>query len=175
MWAYRGAPEPVALDQDGAGQVLLVDLEERGGQRQVTVEPRPVGRSKFRKLELDAGTVASRPSSSASCASWPTRTSSSTCACSACATSASTSTSTSSNASLRARSCGCACATASIAPLSQETVAPPDTILGALTRDFRARIVDHETRGDDDRAAELREALRWACCCSTTRRASTLP
>jgi hypothetical protein len=29
-----------------------------------------------------------------------------------------------------------------------------------LTRDFRARIEDHETRGDGERAAELREALR---------------
>lgn len=44
--------------------------------------------------------------------------------------------------------------------MSDAAVAPPDTILGAFTRDFRARIDDHETRGDADRAAELREALR---------------
>jgi hypothetical protein len=29
-----------------------------------------------------------------------------------------------------------------------------------MTRDFQARIEDHETRGDMERAAELREALR---------------
>ena len=31
-YAYSGAPEPVAVDQDGAGQVLLVTLDERGGR-----------------------------------------------------------------------------------------------------------------------------------------------
>ena len=59
-WAYAGAPDLVALDQDGAGQVLLVNLEERNGQRQVTIEPRQVGRSHFRKLEVDASTLASQ-------------------------------------------------------------------------------------------------------------------
>ena len=49
---------------------------------------------------------------------------------------------------------------ASVAPLPEGVDAPADTILGALTRDFRARIADHETRGDAERAAELREALR---------------
>ena len=32
-WAYSGAPEAVAIDQDGAGQVLLVTLDERDGRR----------------------------------------------------------------------------------------------------------------------------------------------
>ncbi len=60
-WAYSGAPEPVALDQDGAGQVLLVDARRaRPAQRQVTVEPRTVGRSRFRKVEIDAATVTSQ-------------------------------------------------------------------------------------------------------------------
>ena len=49
---------------------------------------------------------------------------------------------------------------ASSAALPDAPAAPPDTILGAFTRDFGARIVDHETRGDMERAAELREALR---------------
>ncbi|HEY5521099.1 MAG TPA: hypothetical protein VIK08_10600, partial [Candidatus Limnocylindrales bacterium] len=49
---------------------------------------------------------------------------------------------------------------ASLAPLVEAQLAPADTIPGALTRDFRARIVDHESRGDTERAAELREALR---------------
>ena len=44
--------------------------------------------------------------------------------------------------------------------IADDAAAPADTILGALTRDFRARIEDHETRGDVERAAELREALR---------------
>ena len=32
-YAYAGAPEPVALDQDRAGKVLLVELDERAGER----------------------------------------------------------------------------------------------------------------------------------------------
>jgi DNA repair exonuclease SbcCD nuclease subunit len=59
VWAYSGAPEPVALDQDGAGQVALVTLEERGGAREVRVEPITVGRTRFLKLDLDAAELAS--------------------------------------------------------------------------------------------------------------------
>ena len=44
--------------------------------------------------------------------------------------------------------------------LAEAEVAPADTILGAFTRDFRARIADAETDGNAEREAELREALR---------------
>jgi DNA repair exonuclease SbcCD nuclease subunit len=60
-YAYAGAPEPVAVDQDRAGKVLLVTLDEHGGRRSVTVEERTVGRTVFERLELDAGTVESQP------------------------------------------------------------------------------------------------------------------
>jgi DNA repair exonuclease SbcCD nuclease subunit len=60
-YAYSGAPEAVALDQDRAGKVLLVELEENAGKRIVTVEERQVGRTRFQKVELDAATVASQP------------------------------------------------------------------------------------------------------------------
>jgi DNA repair exonuclease SbcCD nuclease subunit len=60
-YAYSGAPEPVALDQDRAGKVLLVELDERDGKRSVAVEERQVGRTTFTKLEIDAATVASQP------------------------------------------------------------------------------------------------------------------
>jgi exonuclease SbcD len=59
-WAYSGALEPMAIDQEGAGQVLLVRLEERDGQRSVTVEPRRVGETRFQRLDLDAGEVGSQ-------------------------------------------------------------------------------------------------------------------
>ena len=35
-YAYSGAPEPVAVDQDGAGNVLLVTIDEAAGKRSVT-------------------------------------------------------------------------------------------------------------------------------------------
>jgi DNA repair exonuclease SbcCD nuclease subunit len=59
-WAYAGAPEPVAVDQDGAGQVLIVDLEERDGRDYVSITPSVVGRTTFRHVDVDAAEVASQ-------------------------------------------------------------------------------------------------------------------
>ena len=60
-YAYSGAPEPVALDQDKAGKVLLVTLEQRGGEKRVAVEERVVGRTTFERVDVDAATVGSQP------------------------------------------------------------------------------------------------------------------
>jgi DNA repair exonuclease SbcCD nuclease subunit len=60
-YAYSGAPEPVALDQDGAGQVLLVTLDDRGGRRHVSIEPRRVGQTRSETLELDVSGIHSQP------------------------------------------------------------------------------------------------------------------
>ena len=60
-YAYSGAPEPVAVDQDGAGQVLLVTLEDRGGHHVVSIEPRRVGQTRSEKLDLDVSGVHSQP------------------------------------------------------------------------------------------------------------------
>ena len=62
-YAYSGAPEPVAVNQDGAGKVLLVTLSESGAGagRNVAVEERTVGRTRFQKLDLDAATIATQP------------------------------------------------------------------------------------------------------------------
>jgi len=54
-WAYAGAPEPVAVDQDGAGSVCLVRLEDgAGGDSSVHVERVRVGRTVFRAESVDA-------------------------------------------------------------------------------------------------------------------------
>jgi exonuclease SbcD len=160
VWAYSGAPEPVAVDQDGAGQVLLVDLVDRDNRATVTVQPRPVGKTKFEKLELDAATLTSQADLERMLRERadPDRV-------------------------LDVRLVGMKAEQldlnvdelerqlhsaflrlrvrdSSIASLPEAPLAPPDTILGAFTRDFGARIADHEARGDNDRAAELREALR---------------
>lgn len=60
-YAYSGAPEPVALDQDGAGHVLLVTLDDRGGRRRVSIEPRRVGQTRTEALDLDVGRIHSQP------------------------------------------------------------------------------------------------------------------
>ena len=60
-FAYSGAPEPVAVDQDRAGKVLLVTLDERDGRKTVDLEERVVGQTRFDRLDIDAGSVASQP------------------------------------------------------------------------------------------------------------------
>ncbi len=60
-YAYAGAPEAVALDQDRAGKVLLVELNERNGAKTVTVEERQVGKTRFERQELDASVLTGQP------------------------------------------------------------------------------------------------------------------
>jgi DNA repair exonuclease SbcCD nuclease subunit len=60
-YAYAGAPEPVALDQDKAGKVLLVTLDGSGDAKQVAVEERVVGKTTFERIEVDAATLESQP------------------------------------------------------------------------------------------------------------------
>ena len=58
-WAYAGTPEPVAVDQDGAGNVCLVRLEDGiAGASSVHVERVRVGRTVFRAESVDASGLA---------------------------------------------------------------------------------------------------------------------
>ncbi len=161
-WAYSGAPEPVAMDQDGAGQVLLVELSRRdpGASTKVSVKPMKVGRTTFEKLELDAAAITSQSQLEQTLRERadPDRV-------------------------LDVRLRGVKpddldlhvdelekqlqgsflrlrVRDSSVMSLPEMPLAPPDTILGAYARDIGARIVEHDERGDADRAAELREALR---------------
>ena len=60
-WAYSGAPEPVAVDQDGAGGVLIVTLDDDpAGVRRVTLERVPVSRTTYRTQDIDAAGIASQ-------------------------------------------------------------------------------------------------------------------
>jgi DNA repair protein SbcD/Mre11 len=60
-YAYSGAPEPVAVDQDGAGKALVVTLDETAGKRTVSVEEYPVGKTKFERIDLDAARLKGQP------------------------------------------------------------------------------------------------------------------
>ena len=59
-WAYAGAPEPVAVDQDGAGSVCLVHLDDTTGAKGVRVERIRVGRTVFRAESVDVAEVGSQ-------------------------------------------------------------------------------------------------------------------
>jgi len=60
-YAYSGAPEPVAVDQDGAGKVLVVTLDDAAGRKSVTVEEAAVGRTTFERLDVDAARLNGQP------------------------------------------------------------------------------------------------------------------
>ena len=60
-WAYPGAPELVAVDQDGAGSVCLVRLEDgAGAASSVHVERVSVGRTVFRAETIAAASLGSQ-------------------------------------------------------------------------------------------------------------------
>jgi DNA repair exonuclease SbcCD nuclease subunit len=162
LWAYSGAPEPVAVDQDRAGNVLVVTLEERGGGRHVAVEERRVGRTRFERLEIDAAAVGSQPALTGRLAALADP-----------------------DLVLDVRIIGvkpddldletdevereiadhffrARVRDTSAAALPDGPLPPPDTIAGALVRDLEAEIAELEAAGRDGDAREVREALRLA-------------
>jgi DNA repair exonuclease SbcCD nuclease subunit len=159
-YAYAGAPEAVALDQGGAGKVLLVELDDAAGKRTVTVTPKPVGRTRFEKLDVDAATVASQPALVAHLAARADG-----------------------DLVLDARLVGVRRDDLDLDPSEIETALGPlflkvrvrdasapaltegplpsaDTIAGAFIRDLETRIAELEAAGSTDEAAEQRDALR---------------
>jgi DNA repair exonuclease SbcCD nuclease subunit len=159
-YAYAGAPEPVALNQDRAGKVLLVELNERDGARTVTVEERQVGKSRFERRDLDASTVAGQPALVESLRALADP-----------------------DLVLDVRLVGVrpdeldldleeietALAPAflkvrvrdtSVPALTEGTLPSPDTIAGAFIRDQEAHIAELEAAGAEAEVAEQRDALR---------------
>lgn len=170
-YAYAGAPEPVALDQDRAGNVLLVSLDAAGGKKQVTIEERRVGRTHFERMRLDAATVGSQPALIAKLAERadpdlvldveligirPDELDLHV---------------EEVESELADRFLKIRVRDRSVAPLPDAHLAPPDTVLGAFIRDLEARIAEVEaadvdatgagpTAAEAEMAGELRDALR---------------
>jgi exonuclease SbcD len=159
-YAYAGAPEAVALDQDRAGKVLLVTLDANAAGRSVSVEERAVGRTRFEKVDIDASTVAGQPALVDMLAARADP-----------------------DLVLDARLVGVRrddldldltemetalapaflkvrVRDASVPALTDGPLPSPDTIVGAFIRDLEARITALEAAGSTDEAAEQRDALR---------------
>jgi exonuclease SbcD len=167
-YAYAGAPEAVALHQDRAGKVLLVELEETGDRRAVTVQERQVGATRFEKIQLDAAAIAAQPALIETLRKRADP-----------------------NLVLDANVVGvrpdeldlhldeieAALATSflkvrvrdvSLPALTEGALPPPDTIAGAFIRDLESRIAELEAAASPEaggqdhatEAAELRDALR---------------
>jgi exonuclease SbcD len=159
-YGYSGAPEPVAVDQDRAGNVLLVTLDLVDGVRNVTIEERTVGRTRFEHIDVDAAELTSQ-------ASFVERLLGKS----------------DPDLVLDVRLTGvrpdeldldvdeveAAVARAfhkvrlrdaSLPALSAGPIPAEDTIAGAFIRDIEARIATVEAAEDGDAARELRDALR---------------
>ncbi len=159
-YAYSGAPEPVALDQDRAGNVLVVTLDAARGTKSVEIEERKVGRTTFERRQLDAATIGTQPALVAALRD-------------------------AANpdlvldveligvrpdeldlhveeveAELADQFLKVRVRDRSIAPLPDGPIASADTVLGAFIRDLEARVAEVEAADDRDTANELRDALR---------------
>ncbi len=161
-WAYSGAPEPVAVDQDRAGNVLLVELDERAGTRHVTVGERRVGRTRFDRLDVDAAALPSQPALVERLAGLAdpdlvldvrlvgVRGDDLDVAADEV------------ERELAARFFRLRVRDASAAALPDGALPPPDTIAGALVRDLQGSIAEAEAGHRLEESLELRDALRLA-------------
>jgi DNA repair exonuclease SbcCD nuclease subunit len=162
-YAYAGAPEPVAVDQDRGGKVLLVTLEEADGRRKVAIDERVVGRTSFQHLDLDAATVRSQPALVEKLVAMadpdlvldvrligvrPDELDASPVEI---------------EDALRDSFLRVRVRDASLPALTEGALPPAETIAGAFIRNVEGRIADLEASGDDPaqrEAEELRDVLR---------------
>ncbi len=159
-YAYSGAPEPIALDQDRAGNALLVTLDGAGGRKTVEVEERKGGRTVFERVQLVAAAVGSQRALVAMLRERA-----------------------SPDLVLDVELIGVRpdeldlhveeveaelaepflkirVRDRSVAPLPDGPIASSDTVLGAFIRDLEARVAEVEAADDAESANELRDALR---------------
>ncbi len=158
-YAYSGAPEPVAVDQDRAGNVLLVTLSG-DGKRRVSIEERKVGKTRFERIEVDAAALGSQPALVAALTKRadpdlvldvqvigvrpdeldldPDEV----------------------EAELAARFLKLRVRDRSVPAPPEGIPAPAGTVLGAFIHDVEAQIAEAEAAGGDESAGELREVLR---------------
>lgn len=159
IWAYSGAPEAVAVDQDGAGRVLLVTLETEEGRTAVAVEPIEVGRTRFLREDVD---VASIDSQDALVRSLGTRADPNLVLevrlLGVLPDSLDLDTGEVEQ-QLKPKFFGFRLRNTAVAPLPEGIPPPPDTIAGVFTRELRISIAAAEVAGAADVAAEQREAL----------------
>ena len=159
-YAYSGAPEPVAVDQDRAGNVLLVTLDSTDGKKRVLVEERKVGRTRFERIQVDAASVGSQPGLVKKLRERANedlmldveligiRPDDLDIHAEEVETELADQF-----LKLRVRD-------RAVSPLPDGPVASPDTVLGAFVRDLEAQIAEREAADDDGAASELRDALR---------------
>jgi len=160
-WAYAGAPEPVAVDQDGAGNACLVRLED-GASRDssVHVQPIRVGRTVFRAESVDAAAIVSQAELSARLSEladpdlvlhvWLDGIAPDTLEIDIDELER---TLAPSFLHVRIRD-------RSVVEIGSDAELPADTVAGRFVADVRARIATAEAKGDEESAEQARQVLR---------------
>ena len=159
-YAYSGAPEPIALDQDRAGNVLIVGLDAADGKKRVTVEERRVGRTRFERLQIDAAKIGSQPGLTSSLAEKADPDLVLDAVLIGVRPDELDVHVEEVEAELADRFLKVRVRDRSVAPLPDGVIASPDTVLGAFIRDLESRIAEVEAADDADTSGELRDALR---------------
>jgi DNA repair exonuclease SbcCD nuclease subunit len=159
-WAYPGAPEPVAVDQDRAGKVLLVGLDHAGRTKTVTVEERTVGRTRFERAEIDAASVASQPALVERLTAMADPDLVLDVRLKGVRPDELDLDLDEVEAALRPSFLRVRVRDVSIAALTEGVLPPADTVAGAFIRDVEARIAELEAADRVDEATELRDVLR---------------
>jgi len=160
VYAYSGAPEPVALDQDRAGKALLVTLDQRNGKKSVVVDERQIGRTRFEKVELDGASVASQPALVDLLAARADPDLVLDVRLVGVRPDALDLHADEVEAALAGRFLKVRVRDLSVPALSEGALPSEDTVLGAFIRDVEARVAELEAGGDDVAAGELRDGLR---------------
>lgn len=174
-YAYAGAPEPIALDQDRAGNVLLVSLDAADSKKHVTIEERKVGKTRFERLQLDAAKVGTQPALVTKLAERADADLVLDVGLMGIRPDELDVHVEEVEAELGERFLKIRVRDRSVAPLPEGAIASPDTVLGAFIRDLEAQIAEVEAAGADGSggngsggdagtadgpAGELRDALR---------------
>lgn len=159
-FAYSGAPEPVAVDQDKAGKVLLAALEMAGDKRIIEIEERTVGKTRFKGLTIDGATIESQPALIEKLAAMANEDLVLDVVIDGVRPDELDLDPGEVQAAVRDRFLGVRVRDRSTPPLTDGPLPPEDTIAGAFIRDLEARIRGAEEAGEADAAVELREALR---------------
>jgi DNA repair exonuclease SbcCD nuclease subunit len=159
-YAYSGAPEPIALDQDGAGNALLVSLDGADGKKTVTVEERKVGRTRVEKMQVDAASVGSQPSLVAKLAERSDQDLVLDVEIIGVKPDELDVHVDEVETELADRFLKVRVRDRSVAPLPEGPVVSADTVLGAFIRDLEAQIAEAEARDDGATSNELRDSLR---------------
>jgi exonuclease SbcD len=162
-YAYAGAPEPVALDQDRAGKVLIVSLDDSRGGRSVTFEERTVGRTRFERVEIDAATIKSQPELVTRLATRADPDLVLDVRLKGVRADELDLDTDEIEAELRRSFLKVRVRDYSLPSLTEGTLPSPDTIVGAFIRDVEGQIAELEASGQVEHlehAAELRDVLR---------------